>query len=145
MPINGTTKPARLSEWENKSYIKPEAELTVPITPSLMTSFETIVFCMDFASNLTIYESNSIELREKNKVKISVPNPKAISASQNYFAVSYFGPLKKEQSKGIWKNLPNSGVILFTRQEFVVCSIHDKIIDLSRNNESFKQPTGIMN
>ena len=100
---------------------------------------------MDFASNVTIYESNSIELREKNKVKISVPNPRAISANETYFAVSYSGPLKKEQSKGIWKNLPNAGVILFTRQEYVICSVHDKIIDLGKNNESFKQPTGNTN
>ena len=140
---NAASTPNQLSEWISKSFVKPQAELTVQIMPSLMASFEKFVFCMDLTSNVTIYEwNNSMELKEKNKIKISVSNPKAIAANNEYFVVSYSGALKKDQLKGIWKNLPQTGVISFTRQENVVCSVFDKSIDLSKNNETFRQPTG---
>ncbi len=132
-----------LTDWTATSNIKPQSEATISNTPNLMTSFGNILFCMDNASNLSIYErAFSMELKLKNSNKLSVPNVKSIAANENYFAVAYSGTLKKDQMKGVWKNASPNGVMLFLRQQFVVLSIHDRIMEL-KNNESFKQPTGL--
>lgn len=132
---------ASLTSWITTSHIKPQSELTITNTPVLMTSFDNIIFCMDNSTSLSIYERNKVELKLKNTAKLSVLNPKGIAANENYFAVCYSGTLKKDQMKGIWKNLSSNGVMLFTRQQHVVCSIHDKIIELKK--DSFKQPTDV--
>lgn len=54
-----------------------------------------------------------------------------------YFAVAYAG-LKKDQLKGALKNMNSTGIVLYGRNEHVVCSIYEKLIDLN-NNENKQQ------
>ena len=131
-----------LSSWILTANIKPQSETSINFVPSLITTHENLVFCMDPSSFLTIFERfNSAELKAKNSLKLSVPNVRAIAANDNYFAVAYAG-LKKDQMKGTLKTMNPNGVILFRREQFVVCTVYDKVLEL-KNNEAFKSPSGL--
>ena len=60
---------------------------------------------------------------------------KLITFLKSYLALCYAG-LKKEHMKGSLKNLNLSGVILYRRDEHVVCTVHEKQLDLP--NGGFK-------
>lgn len=135
-------EPTGLTSWMVTSSVKPHSETTIQNLPALMTSFEDILFCMDNSSNLLMFERKNLELKFQHSCKLNVPNPKGISVNKSYFAISYSGVLKKDQLKGKWKTLSPNGVMLFSRQEFIVCSEYDKLIEL-KNGDSFKQPSGI--
>lgn len=99
---------------------------------------------MDPTSFLSIYErAFTAELKTKNALKLGVPNPRAIAANESYFAVIYSGLSKKEQTKGSFKNMKPNGIVLYRRENYVVCTIFDKSIELKDSNESFKSPTGL--
>lgn len=135
--------PESLPNWIAHSHSKPQSESTISNQPTMMTSYQNLLFTMDQNSFLSIYErAFTAELKTKNSVKLGVPNAKCIAANQNYFAVSYSG-LKKEQMKGTFKNMKPSGVVLYRRENFVVCTIFDKAIELKEANESFKSPSGL--
>jgi hypothetical protein len=132
-----------LTNWIMASHIKPQSESTITNPPVFMNTFENLLFCMDNTSFLSIYErAFTAELKSKNSLKLGVPNPRGIAANDSYFAVSYSG-LKKEQMKGTFKNLNPTGVILYRREQYVVCTIYDKVIELKGNDEAFKSPTGL--
>ncbi len=94
-----------LSNWILASHVKPQSESTISNQPTFMNTFENLLFCMDNSSFLSIYErAFTAELKQKNSVKLGVPNPRGIAANDSYFAVSYSG-LKKEQMKGIYDSI----------------------------------------
>jgi hypothetical protein len=97
---------------------------------------------MDTGSFLTIYEKvYSAELKTRNSLKLNIPNIKALAVNAQYVCVAYSG-LKKEQMKGALKNMNPSGIFLYRREQHVVCSVHEKQIELGKN-ESFKTINGI--
>lgn len=131
-----------LSKWMYTSQIKPQSEISITSSPYLMTSYENILFTIDPASNVSIFEkAYSVELKHKNSLKLSIPNIKCISANSSYLAVGYSG-LRKEQLRGNLKNLNTSGIFLYRRDQHVICSVYEKAIDLGKN-ESFKSVSGI--
>ena len=131
-----------LVSWIAASHMKPQSESTISNFPTHMTTFENLLFSMDNSSYLSVYErAFTAELKPKNSLKLGVPNPRGIAANENYFAVSYAG-LKKEQMKGTFKNMNPTGVILYRREQYVVCTIYDKVIEL-RGDDVFKAPTGL--
>lgn len=134
--------PESLLKWQEASRTKPTSESTISNAPTMMTTHENLLFCMDASSYLSIYErAFTAELKNKNSLKLGVPNPKSIAANESYVAVSYSG-LKKEQMKGTFKKLQPNGVIIYRRENFVVCTIYDKAIEL-KDGEVFKNPCGI--
>ena len=133
-----------LTNWILTANIKPQIEFSLNLQPSLMTSYSNILYCLDNSnSTLNIFEKpvNS-DLKLKNSLRLSVPNIRAIAVNENFFGLTYSG-LKKEHLKGSMKNMNPSGVLLFRRENFVVCSVYDKSIDL-KNNEAFKSPSGLI-
>lgn len=137
----------KLNKWILNSQVKPQSEISIPYMPLFLCSYGNLLFCMDNTSFLTIYEkAYSAELKLRNSCKLNVPNVKGIAVNGSYLAVAFSG-LKKEQLKGTFKNMNPSGIVLFRRDEHVVCSIHEKCIDLNKqddnNNVSFKSLSGI--
>jgi hypothetical protein len=131
-----------LSKWILNSSIKPHSEVTVSNSVNLITSYENLLFTMDSNSFLTIYEKvYAAELKTRNSLKLNIPNIKAIACNSCYVAVAY-SSLKKDQLKGALKYMNPSGVVLYRREQHVVCSVHEKQIELGKN-ESFKTINGI--
>lgn len=129
-----------LSRWVLASHIKPHSEMTINNLPMIMTSYQNLLFCMDQTSYITIFEKvYSLELKLRNSLKLNIPNIKCIAVNSNYLAVGY-NVAKKEQLKGSLKGMNLSGIVLFTRQQQIICSVHDKSIELP--NESFKSIIG---
>lgn len=56
-----------------------------------------------------------------------------ISVNARYLAVAYSG-LKKEQLKGALKNMSSTGIILYGRDQHVVCSIYEKLLDITKSS-----------
>ena len=102
---------------------------------TMMTSHGNLLFCLDAqTSYMTIYEkSQSGELKTVNSLKFSVPNIRGIAANAQYVAVAYSG-LKKEQLKGSLKTMSPSGVLLYRREQHVVCSVYEKQVVLSKSD-----------
>ena len=131
-----------LSKWILNSSIKPHSEVTVSNSVNLITSYENLLFTMDSNSFLTIYEKvYAAELKTRNSLKLNIPNIKALACNSCYVAVAY-SSLKKDQLKGALKYMNPSGVVLYRREQHVVCSVHEKQLELGKN-ESFKTITGI--
>lgn len=140
-PLAGDT--VSLPSWIAHSHSKPQSEATVSNAPLLMTSHNNLLFTMDSTSFLNVYErAFTAELKPRNSCKLGVPNPKAIAASESYLAVAYSG-LDKEKKKGTFKNMKPNGIVLYRRDNFVVCTIYDKVIELKEGNQEFKSPTGL--
>jgi len=131
-----------LSKWILNSSIKPQSEMTVSNAVYLTASYENLLFCLDTNSFLTIYEKvYAAELKTRNSLKLNIPNIKAIACNSQYVAVAY-SSLKKDQLKGSLKYMNPSGVVLYRREQHVVCSVHEKQIELGKN-ECFKTINGI--
>lgn len=140
--INFDSNKDTLSRWMVTSQIKPQSELTLPYAPLHMSSYKNLLFCMDQSSYLSIYDkAYSVELRCKNSVKLNIPSVKSISVNAEYLALAYSG-LKKEQLKGTLKNMNPSGVMLFRRDQHVVCSVYEKVIELGQA-QNFRSLSGI--
>lgn len=130
-----------LSRWILASHIKPHSEMTISNQPLIMTGYQNLLFCVDQTSYISIFEKIfSLELKLKNSFKLNIPNIKCIAVNGQYFAVGY-NVAKKEQLKGSFKGLNLSGIVLFTRQQQIIVTVHDKSIELP--NESFKSVVGI--
>jgi hypothetical protein len=145
--LNNSNNSNKLNKWILNSQVKPQSEISIPYMPLFLCSYGNLLFCMDNTSFLSIYEKvYSAELKLRNSCKLNVPNVKGIAVNGSYLAVAYSG-LKKEQLKGTFKNMNPSGIVLFRRDEHVVCSIQEKCIDLNKqddnNNMSFKCLSGI--
>ncbi|CAF0873520.1 unnamed protein product [Brachionus calyciflorus] len=131
-----------LGRWILVSHIKPQSEMSINTQPAYLTSYQNLLFSMDQSSFITIFEKvYSLELKLKNSLRLNVPNIKCISVNSEYLAVGY-NNLKKEQLKGALKGMNSSGIFLFNRQQHIVCSVHDKTIELGKN-ESFKCISGL--
>ena len=94
----------------------------------MMATHANLLFTMDPSSLLNVYErAFTAELKPKNACKLGVPSPRALAANEDYLAVSYMG-LDKEKSKnkGTFKNMKPAGVVLYRRDNFVVCTVYDK-------------------
>lgn len=150
-PVKQSPKPKRtlvedpvtLPSWIAHSHGKPQSEATVSSAPLMMTSYNNLLFTMDSTSFLNVYDrAFTAELKPRNSCKLGVTNPKAIAASESYLAVAYSG-LDKEKKKGINKLLKPNGIVLYRRDQFVVCTIYDKVIELKEDKQEFRSPTGL--
>ena len=131
-----------LSKWVLNSQVKPQSESTVQQAISFMATHENLLFVMDNLSSLTIYEKvYTSEFKLRNSAKLNVPNVRGMAVNGSYVAVAY-SSLKKDQLKGTFKNANPAGVILYKREQHVVCTVHEKMVDLSKN-ESFKNINSI--
>lgn len=131
-----------LSKWIVNSSVKPQSELTIPYAVNLIAAHENLLFCMDTSSFLTIYEKvYAAELKTRNSLKLNIPNIRALACNSQYVAVAYSN-LKKEQLKGALKNVNPSGIFLYRREQHVVCSVHEKQLELGKN-ECFKTINGL--
>ncbi len=136
--------PDSLQKWIAASHTKPQSESTITNSPNMSAAYSNLLFTMDPTSYLSVYErAFTAELKNKNSLKLGVPNARAIAVNSQYFAVAYSGLTKKEQSKGLFKNLQPSGIVLYRRENYVVCTVHDKVIELKEANQSFKSPSGL--
>lgn len=130
-----------LNKWILASHIKPQSEMTINNQPLIMASYQNLLFCMDQTSYVTIFEKIfSLELKLRNSLKLNVPNIKCFAVNGEFLAVGY-NVTKKEQLKGSLKGMNLSGIILYTRQQHIICSVHDKSIELP--NEAFKSIVGL--
>jgi hypothetical protein len=132
-----------MQKWTELSKTKPQSELTMGSQASCMCSYGNLVFCIDQASQLNIYEKSfKVELKLKHTTKLSVPgNVRSMAVNEQHLAICYAG-LKKEQLKGAFKNLSSSGVLLYKRDDHVVCSVHERHIETGGSGQ-FKSPTSL--
>jgi len=123
-----------LAKWASSAQMKPHFEITSPIMANHIASYNNLLFVTDTSSNFYVYEKAfSHELVAKHSFKLNVPNVKCIAVNNVYLALAYSTlGLKKEQLKGSYKNLPTNGVLLFRRDDHIVCSVYEKLVDLSK-------------
>lgn len=145
---NLETKPLRgsnvdlVSKWALTSQIKPQSEITIPSVATYMAAYANYLFTMDQTSFVSVYEKAfSVELKLKNSVKLNLPNVRAFTVNSRYLAVAY-AAVKKEQMKGSLKSMNSTGVLLFGRDEHVICSVFEKQIEIGKG-DSFKNITSL--
>lgn len=132
----------RIEKWiEASNSTNPHFEMTVQTHPLHICSFQGLLFCIDVSGVLTVYEKAfTHELKLKNTTKLNAENIRGMAANQNFLAISYTG-LKKDQLKGPLKTTGPNGVVLYRRDQHVVCTVFEKHFDVA--GSGFKSPSSI--
>jgi hypothetical protein len=131
-----------IKRWMLISQNKPQSELTSGSQSSFICSHGNIIFCIDQASVLNVYEKSfTVELKLKHTTKLNMPNVRGLAVNEQYLAICYSG-LKKDQLKGTLKNLSPSGVLIYRRDEHVVCTVHERQLEIG-NAQNFKSATSV--
>jgi hypothetical protein len=131
-----------IKKWAQVSQEKPQSEMTCANQPCFICNYENLVFSVDQTGVLNVYEKSfKVELKLKHNSKLNIPNVRGLAINEHHLAICYSG-LKKDQLKGTLKNLSPSGVLIFKRDGYVVCTVHERHLEIG-NDQSFKSPSGI--